>query len=212
MPVEAEDESPASVDEDTARARSYEEQARNHSANGDYAAAVAALTEAIALAPSVGHYYYLRANARGRGGTRDEALDDYARAVALGFDSYGVFHDRALLFKRLGEIEEALADYHRAIERNPRSPESRNNRAMIYLQRGQLDEALEDLRVAVEHSAEAVTPNDGTYECSMAEVLCALERWDEAERAMRDAIAVDGKWLEYARSADELRGIRSRFA
>lgn len=212
MPIEVEDDSPSPHEEDFALARSLEAESRSHSANGDFVAAEAALSRAIAIAPSVGHYYYLRANARGHLSLRDDALDDYARAVALGVDSYGLFHDRALLFERVGDVDEALADYGRAIDRNEHAPESRNNRAMIYLQRGQLESALEDLRVAVEHSANAVRPNDGIYECSMAEVLCALERWDEAERAMRAAIELDGKWLAYAKSADELRGIRSRFA
>ncbi|MFO0556888.1 MAG: tetratricopeptide repeat protein [Polyangiales bacterium] len=209
MPAELEEPIDATT-VDPQRVRELEHRARRCASLGQHEAALALLDEAVALDPNVGVLYYLRANARCALGETDATLDDFARALALGFDSYGVFHDRALARAEAGDEDGALEDYNEALARLPTAPESRNNRAMIFLRRGAYEAALEDLRVAVA-STDGVTENGGLYECSMAEVLCALERWDEAAEAMRAAIAASPRWREYVRTADELRGIRDRF-
>ncbi len=210
MPPERDDE--PSADDPSIReqlAAQLETRARESSEIGDHEAALEFYSQCLALAPSAAWRYHLRANARASLGDVDGALDDFSRAIAFGHTDYRVFHDRGLHRSQVGDESGALEDYSTAIEKNATAPEPRNNRAMIFLRRGELDRARDDLLVAVAN-LENVAVAPGIYHCSLAEVLCALGALDEAELALRAAIALDPQWREYARTADELRALRGR--
>ncbi|MFI6298062.1 tetratricopeptide repeat protein [Nonomuraea sp. NPDC050790] len=99
------------------------------------------------------HRLVLRANRGqllGALGRTDEALADYAAAIAAdpGYPDY--YLDRGTLLHRLGRLDEAVADYESAMRVSPPFPEPYYNRAEVRYARGDLAGALADLDYALE--------------------------------------------------------------
>ncbi len=125
---------------------------------GDYAGAVEAFDQAIALWPTHAESYMDRANARLKLGDEEGALTDGDRAAELdpNYPLYRTltasrYNARGLKRPRPQELDAAIADFRRAHELVPKEAEYRKNlaaafdrRAREHNQAGRLDEAVAD--------------------------------------------------------------------
>ena len=61
-------------------------------------------------------------------GMREEANQDYSKAIELKPQNAEEFNNRGIALTKLGRHEEAVQDYSRAIEFNPYCADYHNNR------------------------------------------------------------------------------------
>lgn len=80
---------------------------------------------------------------------RQEAFDEYQRALALDPSLVAALESRGALRMMLGESSAALADFEAAIRLDRRSANAYYNRAVIYSQSGALVHALHDYNQAI---------------------------------------------------------------
>ncbi|MEV4893411.1 tetratricopeptide repeat protein [Nonomuraea sp. NPDC055795] len=198
---------------------------------GRLTAALALVEQAIELAdrdlPPDAHPIHrlvLRAN-RGQLlgvlGRTEEALADYAAAIAAdpGYPDY--YLDRGTLLHKLGRLDEAVADYESAMRVSPPFPEPYYNRAEVRYARGHLAGALADLDYALEldpgfapgyvnraglraalgdqggaradvEAGLRLTPREPYLLCVLGQVEQAAGRRAAARAAYDDALALDG--------------------
>jgi tetratricopeptide (TPR) repeat protein len=118
--------------------------------------AVAACTALIAAAPDLSAAHYNRGIAQWRKGQREranagpvsdayeQALADYARAIALDPGDARPFVNRGIVHYEQGRFASAIADYDQALRLQPDLPEALNNRALAYIRAGRYDLAQRD--------------------------------------------------------------------
>ena len=162
--------------------------------------ALADLQRALEIKPNYTYALRHRANIRQRMGQFENALDDYNRVeeLATNRDNLSLNHrERAGLYRAMGRLEEALADFDRAIELRPRDSGAVRARRALYLELGQFEKVIDDLvranealRQAVRQpSASAKVRNQLAAGCKdLAYALRAAGRFDESERAFREAL------------------------
>lgn len=81
-------------------------------------------------------------------GKLDEAIQQFAAAVAID-PQYSQAHlNWGVAADRRGELDEAMAQYRAELEVNPASAHARNNLATVLFRLGQVDEALEQFAIA----------------------------------------------------------------
>ncbi|MHC5041975.1 MAG: protein kinase domain-containing protein [Planctomycetota bacterium] len=110
---------------------------------------LAAISEAIRLAPTNGHFHASRAHLHIEAGQPQEALRDARRAVELKPEAGGLFLAGAALL-RLGEPKEALQCLRRATELRPGSAKFHSVAALALLELNSFGEALGSALKAVE--------------------------------------------------------------
>ncbi|QGU32975.1 tetratricopeptide repeat protein [Thermochromatium tepidum] len=113
----------------------------------------------------------------------DEALQVLARAVSLDAGSYNAWVNYGTALQEAQRLEEAQAAYEKALAINPRSPEVANNLGAMAKDREDWEEALRYFEQAL-----AEKPDHAEIMSNKAAALTALERFDEAEAAARDAL------------------------
>jgi tetratricopeptide (TPR) repeat protein len=86
-----------------------------------------------------------------------------------------------------GRLAEIALGYQRTLEQNPRNPEALVGMSLVALASRQLEPATKMATVAVE-----VAPKMGAAWVALGQALKASGRMDEAERAYREAILLDG--------------------
>ncbi len=82
--------------------------------------AVGVYSELIEESPEQGRLYTLRAGALWAAKEIDSALDDFNKAIELGYDAAHAYMSRGLFYAAKGEHDKAIADYTIAIEKDPR--------------------------------------------------------------------------------------------
>ena len=107
-------------------------------------------TDLIQRNPEVGRYYTLRASSWWALGKADKALEDFDRAIDLGYAEAHAFISRGLFHASLGNYDKAIADYDRAIEVDPKDTAPLINRATAYMMKSAFDKAIEDYTVAID--------------------------------------------------------------
>ncbi|WP_343948315.1 tetratricopeptide repeat protein [Nonomuraea longicatena] len=118
-------------------------------------------------------------------GRTQEALEDYAAAIAIDpfFPDYYV--DRGNLWFSLGEHDRALADYENAMRAGPPLPEAYYNRAELRIARGDPEGALADLTHVLE-----LDPGYLDAYINRAGLLAAAGRDDEARSDVNAGLVV----------------------
>ncbi|MFO1065912.1 MAG: tetratricopeptide repeat protein [Pirellulales bacterium] len=96
-----------------------------------------------------GRLYTLRAGAWWALGETDKALEDFNKAIDLGYREAHAFASRGLFHAALGNNDAALADYSEAIKLNPKDSASLINRAAVYLATEKPDSAVADYSAAL---------------------------------------------------------------
>ena len=128
----------------------YTRRGNHYYQQGEYAAALAAYTRGLDVAPDVGFTYLLRGNAYAASGLHREAVRDYDEAVAR-IDQVPPMIQDVAYFNRgnskaeLGEHEDAIHDYTEAIRRAPDEVANYHyNRGNALLDLYRLQDALRD--------------------------------------------------------------------
>jgi tetratricopeptide (TPR) repeat protein len=126
--------------------------------------ALDALSRAIALDPTFALAYYNRglahylkeANrlAANPVGEIALAIQDFDRALELGFPDAIVFRNRGNAYSRKGDIPAALADYTQAIALEPSEPLAYLNRGEVYANALQKERAIADYRAVLSLTTE----------------------------------------------------------
>jgi tetratricopeptide (TPR) repeat protein len=91
-----------------------------------------------------------RAQALAGLGRLEEALTDYATAIAMDPNYEAYYFERAAILNRLDRDDEAISDYNRAIELGLPYTEFHYNRAELLLALGATDQAVADLDYVLE--------------------------------------------------------------
>lgn len=112
-------------------------------------------TELILRNPKEGHYYTLRASSWWALGKPEKALEDFDKAIELGYEQAHAFASRGLFLASSGELEKAIADYNKALELDPEDVSPLINRAAAKMNQAKYDEAIEDYSTAIEKKREA---------------------------------------------------------
>lgn len=192
---------------------------------GEPAAAVALLTEAVKLRPRSAEAALNLGVALQAVGDTAGALAQWDRALALR-PSYAQAHNnRGNALRALGRLQEALESYERALKQEIDYAEALNNRAAVLLDLGRAEEALAScnqaialqsdfaeayfnrgnvLRALGRHQRamasydEAVRyqPFHGAALANKSAILMELERHEEARAAAREAIVRDPRQVE----------------
>ncbi len=123
--------------------------ALSHRQKGELEEAIAAINQAIQLAPSEVDHLLTRAELLAQMGRPEDALAEFDQIAALKPQSAEVFSRRGSLLLSLGRSSLAFADYSRAIELEP-SATRFLMRSYTQRQEGHYPEALSDLERAIE--------------------------------------------------------------
>ena len=118
------------------------------------------------------------------------AYNDAVRLAPLTIDAWAQL---GWLYDRHKRIDSSDASYERALQIDPRQPFVCNNYAYSLCLRNK------DLQRALQLSATSLEtePNNAAYLDTYAWILFRLERYDEAEKAARQAIAFGGNATHY---------------
>jgi tetratricopeptide (TPR) repeat protein len=106
---------------------------------GDHDAALADLTEALALNPQLAIAYYERGIVYDSLGDFDKAVADYSAAVALNHRDTASLIKRAVSYAELGEYEKSVADWEHLLELEP-----------DYYYRPDVEKTIEEMRQTLE--------------------------------------------------------------
>ncbi len=116
----------------------------------DFDAALAALDEAIGLAPNLAEAYETRGWLYSELDQYDKALADYDRAIGLQPWNSRAWCSRGHVKAAMGELAAAIEDYSKAIELSPKMIGAYNSRAWAYSEMRQYDKAIADYTRCVE--------------------------------------------------------------
>jgi len=118
--------------------------------DGDYQAAIATFTEALAIDPNYPKALGNRGVARARIEDYIGALDDYDRAIALDPDLSQVHYNRGLVHLNLEKYEAAIADFDAALALEPDFAQAVGNRGFARAELEDYTGAIADLQEASE--------------------------------------------------------------
>lgn len=107
-------------------------------------------TDLIQRNPEEGRYYTLRASAWWALGNVEKALDDFNRAIKLGYEEAHAYTSRGLFHAEMGNFDEAIADYDKSLEIDPEAIAPIINRAAVHMSRGDYDKAAADYGLVLE--------------------------------------------------------------
>ncbi|WP_414526576.1 tetratricopeptide repeat protein [Nodularia chucula] len=116
---------------------------------GDYAEAIALLTELIERRPQNSVDYNNRGLIYFQSGEMLKALGDYNTAVLLNPNLASAYNNRANYHAARSEFTAALADYDRAIDVNPGYVRARINRGITLRDLEEYEEAIDSFEVAM---------------------------------------------------------------
>jgi serine/threonine protein kinase/WD40 repeat protein/Flp pilus assembly protein TadD len=164
----------------------HQQQLRGSEQEGDTFASLWHLDRLIADRPKDGNLYFRRGLAyhgNGAGTTKQEALADYSRAIALGAQSAEVFRKRGELHASNESWKEALADYTEALKRGGDRATMLRERGHVLVKLEQWKEALVDLNEAIR-----LTPGNAGVWRDRGLAHGGLRRWKEAIRDHDESI------------------------
>jgi tetratricopeptide (TPR) repeat protein len=107
-------------------------------------------TDLIQRNPNVGRYYTLRASAWWELGKSEKALEDFDKAIELGYTKAHAYTSRGLFHAEMGDYAKAVADYDEAIKLDPKDIAPLINRASLKLNQREFDAAIDDYTLALE--------------------------------------------------------------
>ncbi len=105
-------------------------------------------SELIQREPNEGRFYTLRASSWWALGKADKALEDFDRAIELGYKESHAFVSRGLFHASMGNYEEAIADYEQALSIDADDIAPLINRAAVYMMQAEYEKAIEDYSTA----------------------------------------------------------------
>jgi tetratricopeptide (TPR) repeat protein len=154
---------------------------------GDYAHAAAQLKEAIACDPYYAEYQNDLGNLLAKTDGRErEALEAYARAIALSPPYYEAHLNRGILRAQIGDLAGALADFERTLEIKPQEWRALREIGNARLATGDAAGALEAYARALDHEE-----RDADLQANAGLACSELGDDEAAMRHYRSAIAIN---------------------
>ncbi len=169
--------------------------------------AVAALTQAIALAPKRVDLWISRGDSYAQENQYDAAYGDYTQAIILQPDSADAYFSRAILLNQQHRTEEAMSDISQAILLNPEFAAAFDVRAELEGKLGNQQANLADLKTALKLEPKSAgtlnnmawflaicpdpTKRNGAEAVKDATQACTLSEW-------KDGASVDTLAAAYA--------------
>lgn len=185
---------------------------------GDYALALAAVSEALAADPRSANALNLRGIALRRLGRVTEAIGSYREALALRPRYAQVHYNLAIAHEKHRNPKEALASYRRAVELQPDHARALSNLARLYAQQGEPSRAIECAERAL-----GFAPDFAEARVNLALGYLKAENLERARREAGQALAANPNlagahevmgvaWLASGRSDEALASLRAAAA
>ncbi len=146
---------------------------------------LAALNQAIEIAPENVDALRMRAILHVGADRRDEAIADFKRLAELDPSDVMALQAQAEILANGQDFEQALATIEAAIAADPKAVPNYLIRARIRVLQEQLDEAIDDLTLALE-----LQPDELQGLLMRAELLIQKDRFEEARADVEKALAV----------------------
>lgn len=141
--------------------------------------------ELLKQSPSAGGFYLLACGLQEES-RHEEAVEAFREAIRLeGSGPADLFYDYGVSLEVLRHFEESADAYHRAAQLNPSDAEAWGNQGAVLAGLGRWKDAAPCLERAMR-----LAPNV-THALDLASTLYELNRLDEAERVLRDAVVLD---------------------
>jgi tetratricopeptide (TPR) repeat protein len=160
-------------------------------ASGRHEAAVAAYTQALAIAPEYTDAHYNRGNALLALGRHEEALAGYDSALALDPGLVQAWNNRAVALQKLGLLAEALASLDAVLGLQPGHVEAHNNRGNLLMRQRRKEAALESFERAL-----ACRPDYADAYVNRARALNDMDRLDAALASLDTALELQPEHAE----------------
>lgn len=116
--------------------------------NGDYAAAIADFTQAIATSPQSTEAYYRRGLAYFESGLIEQAIADYNQSLNLDAQRVEVYLSRAMAFLAIDNIQSSIIDLQIVFNLAPNCDRAYKLRAIICIRLQEYDQAIKYLKQA----------------------------------------------------------------
>lgn len=160
---------------------------RCHLALDDADQAIADLTTALKLNPTLATAYYFRARALQEKGRTDASIEDSTKAIQI-FPSSDHFALRGTLYFLKNDYKRALSDFDMALRNSPGDPGSIHyNRACVYEHAGDPKKAIEEYSATIKLGSRS----GGEVERSYASRARLYEK-----TGRKDLAAKDWQWLK----------------
>ncbi|HEY9843028.1 MAG TPA: tetratricopeptide repeat protein [Candidatus Obscuribacterales bacterium] len=153
------------------------------SQQGDFAAAIARLGKAIALAPKVPQYVCNLALAYAQQGNSAQAIRTFLAALRLDPDLLEARASLGALYQNLGDTAAAMACYRAVLERAPGSAQIHYNLGTLCYQAGQADAAIGHYRQAL-----GLAPGNASAANNLGNLLFEQGELDQAATAYMQAL------------------------
>lgn len=158
---------------------------------------------ALELKPDFPEALVNRGNAYDELGQYEWAIQDYDKALEFKPDDYEALTNRGAAYDHLGQYERAIRDYDKALELKPDCHQALNNRGLAYAYQGRHARGIQDLKRAL-----GLKPDDPSKRYNMACVYSLMNKPDEALKWLREAIDLDQKFRDMAKSDSDFDNIR----
>lgn len=119
-------------------------------------------------------------------GRRDEAIKHYEDALKIAPDFYPAHNNLGSAYLAKGDFPSAQAQFESAIKLNQSDPEAYLNLANVQLQTKSYDAALNNVEEGLRKN-----PNSALGKFLLGSIYERLSRFQEAERALREAVNID---------------------
>ena len=140
--------------------------------------------------PSAGGYYLLACGLQ-KEGRHEEAVEAFGEAIRLeGAAAADVFHNYAVSLEALRRFEESADAYQRAAQLTPSDADAWGHLGGVLVELGRWTDA-----ASCQERALRLAPNV-TSALNLASTLYELNRLEEAERVLRDAVLLDPRSAE----------------
>jgi tetratricopeptide (TPR) repeat protein len=134
----------------------------------------------------------------------EEAIASYDNALKFKPDYYSAWNNRGTALFNLGRNEEAIASYDNALKIKPDYHEAWNNRGVALGNLGRMEEAIASFDNALK-----IKPDDANTYYNKACVYALEENIDLAIENLKQAIDLDSKYLEMAKTDTDFDKIRT---
>jgi serine/threonine-protein kinase len=176
----------AKASEEQKQANAVLQAGRNQLAAGQYAEAIASLSQYIAARPKLPEGYMRRCAAHFLSGSYPAAIEDCNKAISIQSLDADSYYWRARTEQAQGDLAKAADDFTMAIELKPYNPDAHFHRAQVHA-------ALDNLSGAIYGYSEAARQKQGFTEAiqARAELRLALgdKRGHEADVQLLQAAA-----------------------
>jgi choline-sulfatase len=180
------EEKPRGDPKDTIRLYNLLHRAAEDSVAGRIDEATAKVREALAEDSNIVEGYTMLGNLHSKAKRYEEAVRAYQAALRLDPEHQGAAFSLALAYKQMGRLADAEAGFARALELDPRSGKNDWQLADVAMQRGDSRKAADVLEATLRDKK----VDRPAFLVKLAEALIEQRRYDEAERRLKEALAI----------------------